>query len=72
MEKNQVYSYNFSKSFENLLSTGDLSDVIVICDNKTYKLHRILLSINSEFFNTCFHSNFPENEQNRIYLKVFF
>ncbi|KAJ3219405.1 hypothetical protein HK099_004720 [Clydaea vesicula] len=58
-----------SHHFLNLLKTGEFSDFTVIGpDNKTYKLHKFILS-RSDFFNTLFRNeNFVESKKQLVKL----
>ena len=53
----------FSKGFYEYLITGEHYDLILKCEAKEYKVHRIILAYSSEYFSTLLLSSFRESSQ---------
>ncbi|CZT17595.1 uncharacterized protein RCC_03429 [Ramularia collo-cygni] len=49
--------------------SGDFSDFTIVCGDKTWQVHRAVLSCHSVHFKTCFLSKYTEAEQGRMNLK---
>lgn len=59
-----------SNNLKEFLKDGLFSDVTVKVDDKTYQLHRIVLSLKSAYFQKLFDKNFIEHTQTEVELKT--
>ncbi len=56
-----------SNSFANLLESGELSDVQIVCQGTTFKCHKLVLATRSEVFKAMFaHKNMKEGQPSTL------
>lgn len=56
-------------AFGSLLDSGDYSDFTFIVSGKHFKVHKLILSLSSEYFDTMFKSAFKEKDENNSIIK---
>lgn len=68
--KHQDVAFIESEKLKDILHLGLFTDVSVRIEDKEYKLHRLVLSLRSEYFQKLFAKNFIEYNQTEVELKI--
>ncbi|TID27488.1 hypothetical protein E2P81_ATG00245 [Venturia nashicola] len=64
-----IFAAAFLANLPNLRKSGAFSDFTITCDGSTYKVHKIVLSTLSRYFETMFSSGFKEAQENSVDLQ---
>ncbi|OBS22615.1 hypothetical protein FPOA_08951 [Fusarium poae] len=61
----------FLVSLKEYYNTSDLSDAVITCEDKVFKIHRIVLSAHSKYFAKQLNGNWKETSERKVEIKDF-
>lgn len=64
-------SEKFLESLKEYYNTAALSDVLVVCDDQEFKVHRVILSAHSKYFTAELNGSWQESSDRKIQIKDF-